>query len=275
MEKMQHSLRNLVEKHKSINWENKLSILYDVCCGLQYLHTRNPPIIHRDLTPNNILLCSHFRAKITDLGVAKVLHATDAKTLTRNPGTNDFMPPESVASKPVYGLPLDMFSFGGVVLYVCTQQWPQLPPLVDFDRDTGDRIVLKETERRQLYLDEMIGVYQDFESLVISCLDDNPTNRPLVAEALLEIKQVKQAYNEKMYTTITENKEQSTAQSQDQQERSPQQKQGQQQEQGQHSQQHGLEQQKLQVSNLVSLSTVVLNGRDQPGKLWLLEFSHF
>ena len=250
MEKMQHSLRNLVEKHESINWENKLSILYDVCCGLQYLHTRNPPIIHRDLTPNNILLCSHFRAKITDLGVAKVLHTADAKTLTQNPDTNNFMPPESLASKPVYGLPLDMFSFGGVVLYVCTQQWPQLPPLVDFDCDTGDRIVLKETERRQLYLDEMVGIYQDFKSLVISCLDDNPKHRPLVAEALLEIKQVKQAYNEKMYTTITENKEQSTAQSQDQQERSPQQKQGQQQEQGQHSQQHGLEQQKFQVSNL-------------------------
>ena len=251
MEKMQHSLRNLVEEHKSINWENKLSILYDVCCGLQYLHTRN--IIHRDLTPNNILLCSHFRAKITDLGVSKVLHTTDAKTLTQNPGTIDFMPPETWASKPVYGLPLDMFSFGGVILYVCTQQWPQLPPLVDFDRDTGDRIVLKETQRRQLYLDEMIGVYQDFKSLVISCLDDNPTNRPLVAEALLEIKQVKQAYNDKMYTTITENKEQSTAQSQDQQERSPQQKQDQQQEKGQYSQQHGLEQQKLQVSNLVCI----------------------
>ena len=249
MEKMQHSLRNLVEKHKTINWENKLSILYDVCCGLQYLHTRNPPIIHQDLTPNNILLCSHFRAKITDLGVAKVLHATDAIT----PDTNNFMPPESLTSKPVYGLPLDVFSFGGVILYVCTQQWPQLPPLVDFDRDTGDRIVLKETERRQLYLDEMIGVNKDFESLVISCLDDDPKNRPLVAEALLEIKQVKQAYNEKMYTTITENKEQSTAQSQDQQERSPQQKQGQQQEQGQHDQQHGPEQQKLQVSNLACI----------------------
>ena len=178
------------------------------------------------------------------------MHAIDAKTLTQNPGTNDFMPPESLASKPVYGLPLDMFSFGGVVLYVCTQQWPQLPPLVDFDCDTGDRIVLRQTERRQIYLDEMIGIYQDFKSLVISCLDDNPKHHPLVAEALLEIKQVKQAYNEKMYTTITENKEQSTAQSQDQQERSPQQKQGQQQEQGQHSQQHGLEQQKFQVSNL-------------------------
>ena len=253
MEKMQHSLRNFVEEHKSINWENKLSILYDVCRGLQYLHTRNPPIVHRDLTPNNILLCSHFRAKITDLGVAKVLHAADAKTLTQNPGTNDFMPPESVAGKPVYGLPLDIFSFGGVILYVCTQQWPELLPLVDFDCDTGDRIVLKETERRQLYLDEMFGVYQDFKSLVTSCLDDNPTNRPLVAEALLEVKQVKQAYNEKMYTTITENKEQSTAQSQDQQERSPQQKQGQQPEQSQHSQQHGLEQQKLQVSSLVCI----------------------
>ena len=202
MEKMQFSLRNLLEKRKNVQWEKKLSIMNDVCLGLQYLHNRNPPIVHRDLTPNNILLCSHLRAKISDLGVAKVMHGTDTKTLTQNPGTNDFMPPESIASKPVYGLPLDIFSFGGVTLYICTQQWPELPPLISFDPISGRRIMLTELERRQQYLDQMFGVYADIKSLVISCLDDNPTKRPLVAEVLLEVYTVKNAYNEKMYCTI-------------------------------------------------------------------------
>ena len=187
MEKMKSSLRDLMETYGNLPWGEKLPILQDVCCGLQYLHSRNPPIIHCDLTPNNILLCDHLRAKISDPGVAKAIHT---KMLTQAPGANDFMPPESLSSKPVYGLPLDVFSFGGVILYVCTQQWPQLGPLVEFDPSTGQRKVLTEIQRRQQHLDEMVGVYKDLKPLVISCLDDNPKNRPSVAEALMEIKKV-------------------------------------------------------------------------------------
>ena len=40
------------------------------------------------------------------------------KALTKTPGTSVFMPPETLDDKPVYGPPLDVFSFGGVILYV-------------------------------------------------------------------------------------------------------------------------------------------------------------
>ena len=205
-----------MESCSKLAWEKKLSILNDVCFGLQYLHSRNPPIIHRDLTPNNILLCSHLRAKISDLGVAKILHGTDTKTLTQTPGTNAFMPPECLASKPVYSLPLDMFSFGGVILYVCTQQWPQLAPLIAFDPNTGNRVVLTELERREQDLDKMFGVFEDLKSLVLSCLDDNPKNRPLVAKALQEIKELKSTYDEMIYTIPSGTGKQSITQLQDQ-----------------------------------------------------------
>ena len=238
---MQFSLRTLVENRSSLQWEDKLSILIDVGFGLQYLHSRDPPIVHRDITPNNILLCNHLRAKISDLGVAKVMHTTDTKTLTQAPGTNDFMPPESLASKPVYGLSLDIFSFGGVILYICTQQWPELAPLIEFNPDTGIRTVLTEIQRRQQHLDKMIGVYADMKSLVISCLDDNSKNRPLVGEMLQEIQQVKNRYSEKMYFIVSG--KQSTTPLQDKKEQPPC---LQQQEQ---DQQHELEQKELQVSS--------------------------
>ena len=237
MEKMQYSLRKFVDSRNIIQWDKKLSILDDVCCGLYYLHSRNPPIIHRDLTPNNILLCSHLRAKITDLGVARTLLKSDTK-LTKAPGTPDFMPPECAADNPVYGLPLDMFSFGGIILYVCLQQWPNLPSYIEFDSD-GNKRILTELERRQHHLDDMIGANKDLKSLSVSCLDDNPKNRPLVGEALMEIKQVKNAYNEKMYCTISAPSEQCTTQPQDQQEQ-PQPLQQQ-----KLDQQHNLEQQQV------------------------------
>ena len=48
----------------------------------------------------------------------------------------------------------------------------------------------------------MIGIYADLKSLAISCLDDNPNNRPLVAQVLLKIEEVKKSYSEEIYTTI-------------------------------------------------------------------------
>ena len=85
VEKMQQSLRGLVERYENIPLNVKLSILDEVCLGLRYLHSRNPPIVRRDLTPNNILLSRYLEAKITDLGVAKLLQTTDTKTMTKAP----------------------------------------------------------------------------------------------------------------------------------------------------------------------------------------------
>ena len=221
MEKMYNSLRGLVEKHTDIPFNDIASILNDVCLGLQYLHSRNLPIVHRDLTPNNILLCYHLRAKITDLGVAKVMQATDTKTLTQAPGTNDFMSPESLANKPVYGLSLDIFSFGGVVLYVTTQEWPQPASWIDFDPNTGKRMVLTELQRRQQYLDKMNGASTYLKPLIVSCLDDNSKNRPSVAKVLLDIKKAKHEYRQRLYSTIwaaeVSGEHQSTPRLQDQQ----------------------------------------------------------
>ena len=149
MEKMQQSLKNLIKKHNNIPLFIKLSILEDVSLGLRYLQTRNPPIVHRDVTPNNILLSHHLNAKITDLGVAKVMQNTDTQlTMTPGPGTAHFVPPESLAKKPVYNTPLDVFSYGGVILYTAVQQWPSPDSWMQYDKNTGNKIYLSEVQRR-------------------------------------------------------------------------------------------------------------------------------
>ncbi|XP_065917496.1 probable serine/threonine-protein kinase DDB_G0271402 [Dysidea avara] len=191
MEKMQLSLRGLVENYNNIPLNVKLSILDEVCLGLRYLHSRNPPIVHCDLTPNNILLGRSLEAKITDLGVAKVMQTDSKMTMTKFPGTPDFMPPEALTKRPVYGPPLDVFSYGGVALIVITQQWPELTDREQLSRNTDRWEVVSEVMRRQKYLNMFTGGAADLVSLVTSCLSDNPEKRPSVLEVSMEIKRVK------------------------------------------------------------------------------------
>ena len=191
MERMQESLTSVVEKYPNIPMYVKLSMLLDVSRGLWYLHTHHPPIIHRDLSPNNVLLTSQFVAKISDLGVAKVIQADSKKTKTRAPGTVDFMPPEALQMNPEYGPPLDVFSYGGVILHVVNQEWPTPLHYVMTDPKTGKVLGLTEVERRQQYM-KITGTPADLRTLVEHCLDNQPSRRPPISDVSERIKRMKE-----------------------------------------------------------------------------------
>ena len=194
MEMMADSLTSFVEKHEKIPVHIKYSIVHNVSLGLCYLHNHDPPIVHRDLSPNNVLLTAHHVAKISDLGVAKVIKADSRKTMTKAPGTVDFMPPECLANSPVYGPPMDVFSFAGIILHTFNQQWPRPTESIQFDPKTRRKIALLEVERRQQYLDKMIGEAEVLRQLVEECLDDDPAVRPTIATICERIQVSKDVY---------------------------------------------------------------------------------
>ena len=194
MEMMANSLTSFVSKHEKIPVHIKYSIVHDVSLGLCYLHDHDPPIVHRDLSPNNVLLTAHHVAKIRDLGVAKVIKADIRKTMTKAPGIVDFMPPESLSNSPVYGPPMDVFSFAGIILHTFNQQWPSPTEQVQLDHKTRKMVALSEVERRQQYLDKMIGEAEVLRPLVEECLDYNPAVRPTIATACERIQVSKDAY---------------------------------------------------------------------------------
>jgi len=170
-------------------------MLVDVSRGLWYLHSHIPPIIHRDLSPNNVLLTSQFVAKISDLGVAKVIEADSKKTKTCAPGTVDFMGPEALLETPEYGPPLDVFSYGGVTLHVVNQEWPKPLHYVVTDPKTRRRVALSEIERRQEHVEKMRRAPSDLSVLVEQCLDDDPTRRPLISDVSERMRRMKEAEN--------------------------------------------------------------------------------
>ena len=124
MERLDGSLDDLLETVPNIPLTLKRSILEDIARGLLYLHKHNPPIIHRDLTAKNVLLTSSLMAKITDFGNSCVvnIHPSElAQTLSRNPGTLVYMPPEAQTGPARYHSSLDIFSFGHLGLFVGVQ----------------------------------------------------------------------------------------------------------------------------------------------------------
>ena len=124
MEKLDSSLDHLLETSPNLTLGLKLSLLTDVARGLVYLHTRNPPVVHRDLSARNVLLTSAMVAKISDLWNVRIVNLLPGqltRTLTSIPETQVHMPPESFDEGSRYGPRLDIFSFGHLALYTLTQ----------------------------------------------------------------------------------------------------------------------------------------------------------
>ena len=196
MELMDTGLTSFIAKNQSkITVKTKLSILHDVSLGLSYLHGRRPAVIHRDLSSNNVLLTSHLVAKISDLGMAKMIRADSKQTksrLTTAPGTLHFMPPEALEEEdPVYGTPVDVFSFAGITLHLFSEEWPTPSGQKRRDPVTNKLVALSEAQRRQRYLNAMTLEGAVLKEMVMRCLDDDPDRRPPIQEVSQMIKSLK------------------------------------------------------------------------------------
>ena len=163
----------------------KLAILLDVAYGLLYLHTQNPPIVHRDLTASNVLLTNDLRAKLADLGVSKILdlHPRSQATQTTCPGTLGAMPPEALIETPIYDAKLDVFSFGTVMLHVANQEFP-----IFYDVDRYER-GKKHIAMRRRAISKM-GETHVLRPLVLQCLQDDSRRRPPTAEVRADLERL-------------------------------------------------------------------------------------
>ena len=181
MELMDSSLTSYVRGQPYVSSTTKTSILHDVSLALCYLHSQQPPIIHRDLSPNNVMLKSnlpHPVAKIGDLGVSRTIQIDNhisGNRLTGVPGTVDFMPPECFSDRPIYDTSLDIFSYGGIALFVIHQEWPTPTAPTTYDPITCQVKARSEIERRHKFLNFQDG---PLKQLILACLSNDPGARP-------------------------------------------------------------------------------------------------
>jgi serine/threonine protein kinase len=178
MEFLPTNLTSCIEQYGILPKEISYSILHDVALGLCYLHSQTPPIIHRDLSSNNILLTSNMTAKISDLGVAKILNLTPLQVsrMTQTPGTPAYMPPEVMVANPKYDTSVDEFSYGILMIHIFSGRWPE--PQVGPNRmEQGRLIPVSEAERREVFLQAIEGDNAPM-ILIHRCISNDPNIRP-------------------------------------------------------------------------------------------------
>ena len=192
MEFLHCTLSECVDRYGVLPEQVGTGILDDVATGLCYLHGHRPPIVHRDLSANNVLLSSNMTAKISDLGVSKILNLTPARMsqMTKCPGTLSYMPPEALRQRPSYDAKLDCFSVGVMILHVLCGRWPypSEPNRVN-PNNRRQLIALSEAERREEYFQQVRGDHPLVE-LIRGCLDNDPPQRLEAVRILGRLRQV-------------------------------------------------------------------------------------
>lgn len=196
MEYVPYTLSNFLDKHKhtDIPLEITYSILLDVAQALCYLHGGDPVIIHRDLSANNILLTTDLRAKVSDLGTARILDMSvcekikRCQTMTTCPGTPVYMPPEARLETALYNENIDCYSYGVLILHVLNRDWPiQAESIRSEDHQV---VMLTDMDRRREHINK-IDANHPLRGLILKCLD-HKDKRPTAKEILKEVQEAQE-----------------------------------------------------------------------------------
>ncbi len=116
--------------------EQVIAWILPICDALQYLHTRRPSILHRDVKPANIIVTPAGHPVLVDLGIAKehLPGANRTATFVRKAGTEGYAPPEQYTVAGKSGPWSDVYALGATLYHLLTTQ----VPVSAIDRVTQD-----------------------------------------------------------------------------------------------------------------------------------------
>ncbi len=151
-----------------------VKFIHDVASGLAFLHEQNPPIIHQDIKPDNILLTDHGDFIITDFGISTRIRSTLRRSVnnTYSGGTMAFMAPERFDRNPMPIKANDIWSLGAAAYELMTGDAP-------FGNMGG--VALKNGAE----IPENNGPYStELKELVEKCLSKEPWDRPMAHQII-------------------------------------------------------------------------------------------
>ncbi|KAJ3098768.1 hypothetical protein HDU96_010944 [Phlyctochytrium bullatum] len=188
---------------------HRLNFCIDIATGMNYLHSCDPPLLHRDLKSLNILLAAdaqgHVHGKITDFGLAVARHgdryqkaaAAAAKAaesgetarkkggtftlgVTAPKGTFLWMSPElHRGARPTPAV--DVFAFGVILTELLSWRGPYMVPIQDLNQEQLYQDLMDRRQLPPLYFDRRVAPPQ-LQDLVRRCLAMDPYARPAFSD---------------------------------------------------------------------------------------------
>ena len=168
------TLKTYIEKKGQLSFKESASIAIQVARGIEAAHNKN--IIHRDIKPQNIIISTDGKVKVTDFGIAK---ATSSNTISSDVmGSVHYASPEQARNGFVDGRS-DIYSLGIVMFEMVTGRVP-------FDGDTTVAVALQhlqeEIARPSIYAPDLPI---SFEKIILKCTQKTPDRRYQTIEELL------------------------------------------------------------------------------------------
>lgn len=168
------TLKTYIEKKGQLSFKESASIAIQVARGIEAAHNKN--IIHRDIKPQNIIISTDGKVKVTDFGIAK---ATSSNTIRSDVmGSVHYASPEQARNGFVDGRS-DIYSLGIVMFEMVTGRVP-------FDGDTTVAVALQhlqeEIARPSIYAPDLPI---SFEKIILKCTQKTPDRRYQTIEELL------------------------------------------------------------------------------------------
>lgn len=168
------TLKTYIEKKGQLSFKESASIAIQVARGIEAAHNKN--IIHRDIKPQNIIISTDGKVKVTDFGIAK---ATSSNTISSDVmGSVHYASPEQARNGFVDGRS-DIYSLGIVMFEMVTGRVP-------FDGDTTVAVALQhlqeEIARPSIYAPDLPI---SFEKIILKCTQKTPDCRYQTIEELL------------------------------------------------------------------------------------------
>lgn len=198
------NLKEHILNNNPLDIDEVISIAMMTLRGIEHAHDRG--IIHRDIKPQNILLDTNGRVKITDFGIAKALSETRMTETNQVIGSVQYISPEQAKGHNTDER-TDIYSFGVMLFELLTGHLP-------YEAETAVSVALKHISEPFPDISRYRDIPVGLKNIVMKCTEKEPLNRYRHADdvlsALVYYKDVSEPYvtvkkdeQEKTMTAVT------------------------------------------------------------------------
>jgi serine/threonine protein kinase len=169
------TLEKLVDEKGAQKQEDVVDWAIQLCDVLQYLHTRTPAIVYRDMKPSNIMLKNDGSIVLIDFGTARE-YKNDSLSDTTYLGTRGYAAPEQFGGKGQSDFRTDIYCLGATMYHLLTGHNPSEAPYQMYPITIWDSTLSK-----------------GLEAIITKCTQNNPNDR---FQSVGELKKALESYKE-------------------------------------------------------------------------------